>query len=152
MPDCSTTLRLRFLPSLKIETVLLALEQAPVLRSSTSSGDFKEHLHLQGLHRLQPLPLPPSGFVFSPSGGSLEIRAFLEWSRSATSLWRQGKPLRLILVTSPSAKRAHQESPCGLGTLIFISCHSSVESRLSLRARHLVVTSLRSRPTGWSKC
>ena len=86
---------------------------------------------LERLLRLQPLRPPPSGFVFSLSGGSLEIRAFLEWSRSATSLWRQGKPLRLFLVTSPSAKRAHQESPCGLGPLLIyklpLLCGVSVE-------------------------
>ena len=52
---------------------------------------------------------------------------------------------QVSLLASPSnvseSKEGPQESPCGLGSLVFISWHSPVESRLSLRARNLVILS-----------
>ena len=51
------------------------------------------------LHR--PLLQPPSGFVFSPSGGSLEIRAFLEWNISPET---QVSPRARSIVTSPRVR------------------------------------------------
>ena len=108
------------------------------------SGDFKERLHLQGLHRLKPLPLPPSGFVFSPSGGSLEICAFLEWNISPET---QVSP-RARSINVSESERARQVSPCGLGPLaskasVFKTAATPVEILVSLRARPFLVTSLR---------
>ena len=82
-----------------------------------ASGGLSQRLQLwnqERLLRLQPLLPPPSGFVFSPSGGSLEIRAFLEWNISPET---QVSP-RARSINVSESERARQESPCGLGPLV----------------------------------
>ena len=101
----------------------------PLLTVLQLRGDFEERLQLQRHLLLWPLPSHPSGFGFSPggtpTGGASSLQPLqhlplgLEQRPSGVEHLSvdPGEPFGYPSITS-ECLRAHQESPCGLGSLI----------------------------------
>ena len=96
--DCKIDTVPEELQYFKIDTVRGRVDE--LHEASSLRGPQRQPLQEEAL-LLWPLHPPPSGFVFSPSGGSLEIRAFLEWNISPET---QVSPRARSIVTSPRVR------------------------------------------------